>query len=101
MKKTFWSITMLFLIAVVSAFSLKGENKDISKDLVTKNFVYTAYPDNDPAEVNDPLNYVLTGSGGSIPLNCPGGSHRCGVIAIDDGTGHPDFSQTYTPKNKN
>jgi hypothetical protein len=101
MKKIILSITVILLIVVGTAFAFKSPTTTAPSKFVTKNFVYEAYPNDDPSELDDPLNYTLTGTGGTDPLNCPTGSHRCGVIAMDDGTGHPDFSQTYTIKTKN
>lgn len=102
MKKILFSLLGLLLIVTISAFALNLKTEKSVKPLATKNFVYNAYPDDSPGMVNDPSNYSLTASLGTTPLNCPvGASHRCGVIAIDDGTGHPDLNQSYTIKTRN
>lgn len=101
MKKIILGIAVVALIVIGSAFAFHKSDAPPANSFATKNFVYDLYPNDDPDEINDPTNYSLTGSGGTAPLDCPNGSHRCGVIAQDDGTGHPDFSQSYTPKTKN
>lgn len=63
-----------------------------------KNYVYTAYPSDDPSDLGNPENYMLTANDGSEVPFCSGVTHRCAVLAEDDGTGHPDFSRPYTIK---
>ena len=96
-----FALAAIVLIAVFSAFSLKTTKPQTQQSFATKNFVYNLYPDDDPSKISNPANYSLTTNGGMDPLNCPTGSHRCGVVAVDDGTGHPDFSQSFTIRTKN
>lgn len=63
-----------------------------------KNFVYTAYPSDDPSDLGDPDNYALTANDGTEVPFCSGVTHRCAILAEDDGTGRPDFSRPYTVK---
>jgi len=88
---------LLGLIALVTAITLNSFTVKTSKHpTVTKNFWYTAYPNDSHA--NDPNYYILTGNDGTDDPDCPEGSiHRCGVIAQDDGTGLPDLTSAYTP----
>jgi len=92
---------LLGLIALVTAITLNSFTVKTSKHpTVTKNFTYIAYPND--SHVNDPNYYTLTGNDGSDDLNCPdGNSHRCGVIAEDNGSGLPDLSQAYTIATRN
>lgn len=65
-----------------------------------KNFIYTAYPSDNPTDLGNPENYELTSDGGTEIPFCSGITHRCSVVAEDDGTGHPDFSRPYTIKTR-
>lgn len=101
MKKNLLFLLAIMVIVVASAFAIKGSDTEILEVMAAKNFVYDKYPDNSPGAVNDPLNYSLSASSGTAPLNCPNGANRCGVIAQDDGSGRPDLSQSYIIKTKN
>jgi hypothetical protein len=86
---------LLGAIALVTAITLNSFTlKPDSHPTATKNFIYNAYPND--LLVNDPSQYSLTGNNGLDPLICVGTVHRCGVIAQDDGTGHPDLTKPYT-----
>lgn len=91
---------MLGLIALVTAITLNSFTlRTTVHPTASKNFIYSAYPDD--SDINDPDAYMLTGHGGTDPLNCNGTLHRCAVVAEDDGTGHPDFTKPFTIRTRN
>lgn len=95
--KNYLGIFIVMLALTASAFTVKHVNAK----LAGSSYSYNLYgqPGQDlPANLNNSANYTMVSS-----LSCPAGSaHRCGVTnATDDGTGHPDFTQSYTIKNRN
>jgi hypothetical protein len=91
---------LLGAIALVTAITLNSFTlKPAGHPTSTKNYNYTAYPDD--THTADPSFYTLTPNNGNDPLHCPGNTHTCGVVAQDDGTGHPDFTQTFTIEQRN
>lgn len=83
MKKYVTGLIALLLAVISTGFTISGNR---SSDANPKSFSYNDYPDD--TWMDDPNHYTLiTGS-----LNCSGGSFRCGVVADDDGTGHPVLS---------
>ena len=85
------------LALTASAFTVPHKNAG----LAGKDYSYNLYgqPGQDnPTNINKPANYTMVST-----LSCPAGAaHRCGVSnATDDGTGHPDFTQSYTIRTRN
>lgn len=95
MKKYLLGIIALVTAITLNSFTLRSSGHPTA----TKNFIYTTYPDD--SNSNDPDAYMLSGHGGTDALNCPGTLHTCGVVAQDDGSGHPDLTQPYTIKYRN
>jgi len=91
---------LLGVIALVTAITL---NSFTLKTHTTRgpvlNWIYMDYPND--AFKDDPSHYQLYGTDGTATLPCPGGTHRCGVQAQDDGSGQPDFTISYIKKTKN
>lgn len=88
---------LLGAIALVTAITLNSFTvKSHSHPSTIKNFVYLDYPND--ANKNISSRYQLTGNDGTDDLPCPGGAHRCGVEAVDNGSGHPDLTQPFTPR---
>ncbi len=90
MKKYSLSIIAVLLAVGLSAFSMKS--KTIVKNSSQKYFIYTAYPSNTSADLNNPANYTPTTNDGQDQLVCSGTGKRCGVYATDDGSGEPVLS---------
>lgn len=95
--KKFFGIFVVMLALAASAFTVPHKNTA----LVGNEYSYNLYgqPGQDNiSNLNNPANYTLVS-----PLTCPAGTaHRCGVSdATDDGTGHPDFTKSYTIRNRN
>ena len=95
--KKFLGIFVVMLALTASAFTVNHKNTKV----VGNSYSYNLYgqPGQDNASnLNNPANYTLVS-----PLTCPAGAaHRCGVMnATDDGTGHPDFTKSYTIKARN
>lgn len=95
--KKYLGIFVVMLALTASAFTVNHKNTK----LVGNEYSYNLYgqPGQDNASnVNNPANYTLVS-----PLICPSGTaHRCGVSnATDDGTGHPDFTKSYTARARN
>ncbi|MBX2933899.1 MAG: hypothetical protein KF825_06615 [Ferruginibacter sp.] len=97
MKKYFGFFVVLLAVAT-SAFTVTHKKAK----LVGNSYSYDMYGlpgQDDAANINNPANYTLVGTGS---LGCIGSAHRCGVEdATDDGFNHPDFTKTYTPKDRN
>ena len=96
MKKLLGMIAVVLAIAT-SAFTVNHKEAKVGSD----SFNYKMYGKTGQdlaANLTNPANYDLVPS-----LNCPiAGTHRCGVFnATDDGTGHPDFSQSFTIQSRN
>ncbi len=95
--KKYLGIFVVMLAITASAFTTKHNNAK----LVGSAFSYNLYGQpgqNNSSNLNNPLNYTLVN-----PLICPpAGANRCGVDnATDDGTGHPDFTKSYSIKTRN
>ncbi len=82
MKKYLTGIIAILMAVGFSAFTLQKDKVSQSQ----KSFTYNNYPDD--TWINQPSHYTLFNG----TLNCQGGSQRCGVVADDDGTGHPKLS---------
>ncbi|MBV4357328.1 hypothetical protein [Pinibacter aurantiacus] len=94
MKKYYLGAVALLTAITLNSFTIRTSHKGI-----TKNFVYTAYPND--SQINNPAFYQMTGNDGQDPWTCSGTLHRCAVIAQDDGTGSPDLTQPYTVRTRN
>jgi hypothetical protein len=99
MKKQFLPALSCALL-VATAFDSKNQLVEASPG-PQKNFIYTAYPSDNPTDLGNPDNYQLTANDGTEIPFCSGVAHRCSVVAEDDGTGQPDFSRPYTIKTRN
>lgn len=91
----------ILLIAITGTFAISEQAEARSqnsrtKRIYLKHFVYTLYPNTSPTNVNNPYNYDLTSDDGMEPLLCSPGGYICGVIAEDDGAGHPNFAKGFT-----
>jgi len=89
------------LIAITAGFvhgiqPVSKVETGILRKVILKHFSYTLYPNTNPIYVNDPDSYMLTSDDGTEPFFCSPGAFICGVIAEDDGTGHPDFVKPFT-----
>jgi uncharacterized protein YxeA len=79
MKKYLLGIIAIFMAIAFSAFTIE---KHEASGRAMQNYSYNDYPDD--TNKNDPTHYTQVAT-----LSCIGTAHRCGVIANDDGTGHP------------
>ncbi|MBN8718401.1 MAG: hypothetical protein J0H85_03090 [Sediminibacterium magnilacihabitans] len=95
--KKFFGILVVMLALTASAFTVPHKNATVAGNEYSYNLYGQPGQDN-PSNLNNPANYTLVN-----PLSCPiPGSHRCGVSnATDDGTGHPDFTKSYTIRLRN
>ncbi|MDB5200848.1 MAG: hypothetical protein JWQ27_257 [Ferruginibacter sp.] len=96
MKKLLGAFVVLLAIAA-SAFTVKQHPAKTGNSYTY--VLYGTSNQDDPDEIIKPANYTFTSTGS---LGCVGDLHRCGVEdAMDDGNGHPDFTQSFTPKVRN
>jgi hypothetical protein len=98
--KKYLGIFVVMLALTASAFTTNHKNV---KPVGANSYTYKLYGkagQDIQANMDNPANYTFVGTGA---LSCPGiPLHRCGVEnATDDGTGKPDFTQSYSPKDRN
>ncbi len=94
--KKYLGIFIVMLALTASAFTVNHKSK-----LVGNAYSYNLYGQpgqNNASNLSNPANYTLVN-----PLICPpAGANRCGVDnATDDGTGHPDFTKSYSIRTRN
>jgi hypothetical protein len=97
--KKYLGIFVVMLALTASAFTTNHK----SAKLAGNSYKYDLYGkagQDIQANMDNPANYSFVGTGA---LSCPGSPlHRCGVEnATDNGSGKPDFTQSYTPKSRN
>ena len=96
--KKYLGIFVVLLAVVASAFTVNPKNTKRAGNSYTYN-LYGQWNQDDPVEIGTAANYSYAGTGS---LGCTLSGHTCGVEdATDDGFGHPDFTQFYTPKVRN
>ncbi len=95
--KKYLGIFVVMLALVASAFTTNHKNTKLVGNAYSYN-LYGQPGQNNASNLNNPLNYTLVS-----PLICPpGATNRCGVDnATDDGTGHPDFTKSFTIRQRN
>ena len=96
--KKYLGVFVVLLAVATSAFTVSNKNTKLAGNSYSYNLYGLAGQD-DPVNISNPANYTYAGTGS---LGCINSGHTCGVEdATDDGFGHPDFNQTYTPKVRN
>lgn len=97
--KKYLGIFVVMLALVSSAFTVNHKNVKLAGNSYTYD-LYGQSGQDDIVNLSDPENYSPAGTS---PLSCPAGTaHRCGVEnATDDGSGHPDLTQSFSIRKRN
>lgn len=97
--KKYLGIFVVMLALATSAFTTNHRSTKVAGNSYTYDLFGKAGQDIQ-ANMDNPANYTFVGTG---VLPCPNSPlHRCGVEnATDNGSGKPDFTQSYTIKKRN